>query len=306
MQNHLLNLNVVRDIDVRVGKLLDDLGRPDPPLDSSMLREQFRLDQRYYSSSDTGVLRRLAHRLKVGGKQLLARPTLLVDVVKKFGIRGLWMADSREILIDQELPPVKQRWVEVHEIVHSMLPWHGAVLLGDTNHTVSLSCHSEIEAEANYGCGRILFLQDRFIEELPSYQSLCFNDLRNRQKQFKNSLTSTLWRAVESLDVPAFGMVSDHPFRPRVSANLDDGPIRYFIRSRPFEAKYRTSANAIWRYLPNFCKDARGGLLGECRARLDDTNGDHQVFRLETFFNQHDALTLGIWDKAQKPMIATK
>jgi hypothetical protein len=53
------------------------------------VRELLKLDRAYYSSCDIGVLGETIRRLIVARKQLLARPSLLIDVVKKWDLKAL-------------------------------------------------------------------------------------------------------------------------------------------------------------------------------------------------------------------------
>ena len=158
MQNHFLNDRTARDIDSRVAKLLKDLGDPEPPLPLEIVRDLLELDRATYSSSDGGVLADTIHRLKIAGKQVILRPSLLLDVVKRLELKALWVPDRNRILIDSELPTVKQRWGEAHEIGHSIIPWHEAVLHGDKTRTLSLACQHQVEGEANYAAGRFALL----------------------------------------------------------------------------------------------------------------------------------------------------
>jgi Zn-dependent peptidase ImmA (M78 family) len=144
------------------------LADPQPPLRLELVRDILELDRAYYSSSDCGVLADTVHRLKLAGKQILLRPSILLDVVKKLELKALWVPDRKRILIDSELPKAKQRWGEAHEIGHSLLPWHEAVLHGDERRTLSLACQQQVEAEANFAAGRLLFLQEAFTERLLS------------------------------------------------------------------------------------------------------------------------------------------
>ena len=54
------------------------------------------------------------------------------------------------------------------------------------------------------------FLQDQFVEfsrsSLPT-----FSLVRGASKRFGNTITSSLWRMVEALEIPALGIVSQHP-----------------------------------------------------------------------------------------------
>jgi hypothetical protein len=115
--------------------------------------------------------------------------------------------DRKRILLDSELPTLKNRWAEGHEISHSIIPWHAAYMHGDPMHTLSLACEIEIEAEANFATGRLLFLRDRFREELLA-GCVSLERIKALSSEYGNTITSTLWRAVECCDGPAFGMVS--------------------------------------------------------------------------------------------------
>jgi hypothetical protein len=67
--------------------------------------DRLRLDKRYYSKTENGFFTETVHRLKVAGKQILKRPWLLLDAIKKCSLKALWLPDTRRILIDKDLPP---------------------------------------------------------------------------------------------------------------------------------------------------------------------------------------------------------
>jgi len=110
-----------RDIDQQVAKVLRGLGVPEPPIRLQDVRELLRLDLGYYSSGDTGLIRETISRLKVAGKQVIARPTILLDAIRKRDLKALYVPDRKRILLDSELPTLKKRWGEGHEISHSIL-----------------------------------------------------------------------------------------------------------------------------------------------------------------------------------------
>ncbi len=91
MKNAFLRKQTARDIDDQVQKILNDLGSPQPPLQLEDVRELLRLDRHYYSTAEDGVLREVAHRLRVAGKQVLARPALIGDAIKKWDLRALYL-----------------------------------------------------------------------------------------------------------------------------------------------------------------------------------------------------------------------
>lgn len=299
MQNTFLNERTASDIDRRVARVLRDLGRSDPPLELDVVRDLLSLDLAYYSSSDAGVLNETVHKLRIGARQIIMRPRLLWEVVQRLDLRALFLPDRKRILLDADLPGPKQRWGEAHEIGHSLIPWHQEVTLGDKERTLSVVCHQQIEAEANYAAGRLLFLRDAFAERVLS-EPVSFGRLKALSKEFRNTMTSTLWRTVESLPVPAFGMVGQHPRYADAALPM----VRYFLRSRSFEVRFATiTATAVFRVLGKFCFGRRGP-IGTSEVVMPDVNGDEHVFLVECFNNGHDVLTLAVYREARASLVA--
>lgn len=58
-------------------KVIRGLGNPEPPFNLNDARELLRLDKHFYSSSDTGAVKEFVSRLRIAGKQIVNRPTLL-------------------------------------------------------------------------------------------------------------------------------------------------------------------------------------------------------------------------------------
>jgi hypothetical protein len=286
----VLNLRAARDIDTAVAKVLRGLGDPEPPLRLELVRELLSLDRQYYSSSDTGALQEALHRLRVGAKQVILRPGLLLDIVRKRELSALWIPDRRRILIDSELPAPKHRWSEGHEIGHSLIPWHADVAHGDHRLTLSLACEMEIEAEANYAAGRLLFLRERFSEELFD-GPIDFTRIRALSKRFGNTMTSTLWRTVESLDIPAFGLVSQHLLASRVDPTKPW--VEHLVTAPAFRTMFSVFASDVYLKLRPLCRGAQGPIArGE--IIIQDVDGDDHVFGVECFYNGHSTLTLGL------------
>lgn len=165
MRSISLGHRTVADIDGQVAKVLRGLGQPEPPIDLRVVRELLKLDRGYYSTTDDSLLRETLSRLKVAGQQVLLRPTILRDAVRSLSLKALYLPDQKRILLDQDLPLIKHRWNEAHEIGHDLIPWHAGMMLGDTEQTLTPSCHEIVEAEANYAAGQLLFMADRFRAE---------------------------------------------------------------------------------------------------------------------------------------------
>lgn len=183
------------------------------------------------------------------------------------------------------------------------MPWHADVMMGDTEYSLTPDCQEQAEAEANYGAGRLLFLQGVFDEFIRSSKS-SFQLLHNVHKQFGNTLTTSFWRLVESLDTPALGVVGKHPHHDRQSIDPEQ-PFRYFIRSRKFMEHFSsiTEADTI-EMIRSYCSWKKQGPLGEKELMLADDNGKEHVFLFETFSNTHEVLTLITYIKLHNPAIA--
>jgi hypothetical protein len=259
MKNPTVEQSEANDISDSVQRLLRDLGNPEPPLSLATVRDRLKLDRGYYSSKNTTGLGELVHKLKVGTKQIVQRPMLLIDAIRTLSLRALYFPDSKRILIDEDLPKLKHRWAEGHEIGHSLIWWHKDFLLGDSDYELSPACHAIIEAEANYACGQLLFLQQKFIDDAMSL-GVDFKTISTLYSRYGNSLTSTLWRFVESHQgsKPLVGIVSGHPHHP--AADFDPlNPCRYFVQSPLFRASARPEIDCA-AYL-------RGGGRGWLRRR---------------------------------------
>jgi hypothetical protein len=301
MRNRFLQDRQRAEIDGQISKILRGLGNPEPPLDLAQVRTLLRLDVGYYSSTDDSALREFVSRIRVAGKLFIERPTRILDVVRKFDLKALFVPEGQRILLDSAQPEIKWRWNEAHEVIHSVLPHHQALMHGDDAYNLSPGCHVEVEHEANYGAGRLLFLQDRFSEFALSSNRPTFAVVKAAQREFGNTMTSSLWRLVEVLDIPALGIVGSHP-RYRAS---NSEPCKYFIRSRAFEAQFSTISEAdALRIVGDYASWSKRGPLGSAEAVVRDDNGDEHLFSFETFYNGHEALTLGVFTRHRQPTIS--
>jgi len=301
-----LNAKVAHDVDQLVEKVIKGLGNPEPPLDLRMVRELQRLDHGYYSSTDTGLLREAASKLRIAGKQVLARPTLILEAVKKFDLRALYLPDQRRILIDKDQPILKHRWNEAHEIGHSLIPWHEGAMLGDDDHTLIPSCHAELENEANFAAAKLLFMQERFVAEAKALPPTMKSMIALSNK-FGNTKTSTLFRCIESWgdEVPMVGLVTDHPSPLYRKDTFDfSAPCRYFIQSPKFASAFsQMPETTAFELIVGYCSAKKGGPLGSSEVLIRDDNGEDHVFEFETFSFVHNILTIGV-HKSKRPTIS--
>jgi hypothetical protein len=306
MKNLLLQPAIREKIDRRVDKILRDLGNPEPPLRLEEVRELLRLHVGFYQTDDDGIMQRAIHNLVMAGKQIWARPAILLDVVRKRGIKALVVPDRRRILIDETLHKAKHRWAEGHEIIHTVIEWHEPILHGDSELTMKQGCLDKVEAEANYGAGQLLFLRERFAEEASSSPP-SVELVKALAKAFKNTHASTLWRLVETAgrERPMLGVMHYHP-APRFASEKNDParPCRHFIRSDAFAAMFSaTSELAIFEMISRYIQPRKGGPVGDDMVVLTDDDGEPHEFSFETFNFGRECLTLATYVRKHPTLV---
>ena len=300
MKNIRVDTRTSKDIDERIDRIHRDVGYTDGQVSLPEVRELLNLDLKYYRANDPGLLDEVVHKLKVGTKQILKRPTLLVDAITKFDLSALFVPDRKRILIDASIPELKKRWCESHELAHSVIPWHGEYMLGDDRTTLSQDCHDHIEAEANYGAGRLLFPQASFLDTSRS-SALSIALVRGLAKHYGNTITSTLWRCIEQSSEVAFATIGEHPRHPQVGKPQ----IEYFVRSEQFEKRFlRVGEADIWAWMQTYCSYNKKGPLGSSEIVVSDDNGESQVFLFESFSNGYSVLTLAKKLRAHSSVIS--
>lgn len=290
----ILDPHARADIDKQVCKILEGLGNPEPPLVLAEVRDLLELDLEYYSSTDYGTIATIKSRLKVAGKQILKRPGLILDAIKKSSLAALYLPDRKRILLDESVPKLKHRWNESHEIGHSIIPWHQDIGHGDNDYTLHPDCHAELEFEANYAAGQLLFLASRFSEEGNSSQP-SIAEVRALAKAYGNTITSTLWRYVEEChpEKALVAMVSNHPNSPMKNYPYE-APCRHFVRSGKFRDEFPSYAPpGILTAVSQYCGFRQRGPLGSRDFCLTDARGDEWVFNFSSFSNTYYVLTLG-------------
>lgn len=297
-KNLILSPRTSKDIDDRVERVLRGLGNPEPPIDLDEVRELLKLDKKFYTANDPSLVAEVISRIRVASIQVYKRPALFLDVVKKFSLKALYVPDQKRIFLDKSQPEIKHRWSEAHEIGHSLIPWHDDVMHGDNDRTLAKDCHERIEAEANFAAGRILFLRDRFFEEAASMPPT-IETIKSLRDRFGNTLSTTLYRFVETVgnEIPIIGIISKHPhISRRDPEDTYQNMCRHFIQSPAFAKRFsKISEASIMQGISSYCGAQRGGPLGNKELILDDDNGQRHKFYFETFFNRHEALSLGIY-----------
>lgn len=100
-------------------------------------------------------------------------------------------------------------------------------------------------------------------------------------------------------------LVTGHP-HPRLRKTDCDAanPCRYCVESPPFRERFSLTEVELFKTIAGYCGAQRGGSLGRSEEMLFDRNGQPHVFYFETFFNRHEALTLGYWLRPHATFVA--
>lgn len=288
MKNVHVNARTAKDIDDRIDRIHRDIDYAGGKVALLDVRELLRLDLQYYRTDDPRLLDEVIHKLKVGAKQVLSRPTLLMDVVKKFDLSALFIPDRKRILMDDSVPDLKKRWCESHEVAHSVIPWHVDYMLGDNRTTLSQDCHHQIESEANHGAARLLFPHKAFSDAWRSSAPTLVN-VRSLAKHFGNTITSTLWRYIEQSEEASFAAIGEHPHHPREGKP----PVEYFVRSNLFEQQFSKVGIAdVETWIHTCCGYKRTGPIEASEIVIINNDDEPQIFLVEFFGNGYNLLTL--------------
>ena len=90
-------------------------------------------------------------------------------------------------------------------------------------------------------------------------------------------------------------LVTGQPHPSRRKPDFDaENRCRYCVESPPFREQFGgISERQLFEVIAGYSGAQQGGSLGQEEVVLQDRNGDGHVFIFETFFNRHEALTLG-------------
>ena len=268
---------------------LRDAGLTEPPLSVEILLQYVQLHRDYYDLADPGFLDRAKHKLRIDGHKL-------VDIIKKVRLQAVLLFDENRICIDQELPKIKHPWASCHETGHRLLPWHKPFFFGDTAQTLDPNYQADLEAEANYAAGRLLFLGNRFTEEAKDLVPT-IKVIKSLAKRYRASLTTTLRRYVEQGPDFAMAMLVSTPPWSKQPAGQEHR-WRHFIPSGRFSTLFpEIAAESLRTVLDEHVAYRRGGKVAEFRLELVDARGDRHELRAWSFNNQYYLLTLFVEER---------
>ena len=262
--------------------ILKEAGLNEPPVTIERVIEHLKLYREFYNLKNPSFLDRTKHKIKVCGKPI-------INVIKKINLVAVLFYDENRIVIDSELPKLRQDWPSFHESAHKMLKWHRPYFYGDTAQTLNPDFQEILEAEANYAASELMFCGSVFTKE--SYDTKKeWASIKELKKRYCRTMTTTLRRYVEHGPDHPMAMLVSTPYW-KVKPDQKER-CRHFVKSERFEKKFGniTSEN-ILNALDNNCSLRRGGPVADFTCSLDDNNGDAHEFHIEAFYNRYDLLT---------------
>lgn len=279
-----LDHRTAKEIDKRVKKLLKEVGAKSPPINLKDVVEFLMIHKYYYDLKDPSLLDEIKHKLHIGSKKAL-------DIIQKVSLKALFLPDQNQIAIDNNVPKSKEKWVTAHEITHKILPTHNQLLIGDTAETLDQEYHDMMEREANYGASGLIFLQEKFENEALEF-NFSIESVFQLSNRYKNSKTSTLRRFVETNKSNPIAALVSKPLWLNGTEDVKDR-CRHYIQSPIFKEMFLSlDYTILLAIVDHSCHRCRGGNCGTDTEILYDINGQKHEFLFESFFNQHDILTL--------------
>lgn len=275
------------EIDKVVKKTLKEAGMREPPFLIGDLLEHLKIDREFYDLENPSLMRRFLHKVKVKGK-------VLAKIKETIKLDAMWLPfKSRRdrIYIDQSLPKPKQKWASFHDATHGTLEWHRPFFLGDTAQTLDPDFQMALEAEAHYGASGLMFGGNVFtrdaLDTIPEWDSI---DLL--KKEYETSYVTTLRRYVQfSHNIPMALIVSTPWWKTK--PNDQEHRCRHYVKSGLYETQFAViTRDLLLEIIDENTTKRRGGPVGAFSLCLPDVNSDLHEFHAESFFNQHDMLTL--------------
>jgi hypothetical protein len=273
-----------QQIDKAVERVLAEAGIKTPPVRVEDLLDYLRVHRDFYNLQDPVLLQRFWHKVKVQKQKL-------IQVVNRIKLSAVWLPNEERILVDQSQPQPKQEWASFHDGLHRILDWHRPFFLGDTATTLDPDYQETLEEEANYGASAAMFCGRAFTADARDVAPN-WSGLQQMKQKYRKSWVTTLRRFVEhGHDLPMAMMVSTPPWLRK--PDNQENRYRHFVGSSRFDSQFPdVITEDIRDEIDRNTRYRRGGPVGEFSIAIRDANGNLNEFLGESFFNQHDILTL--------------
>lgn len=277
-----MNNQVRRDIDNKAWKTLREAGLREPPVTIERVLGHLKLHRDFYNLKEPGFLDKIKYKVKVRGKSI-------VDIIKKINLKAVLFYDQNRIIIDSDLPELRQDWPSFHETGHKILEWHKPYYYGDTAQTLNPDFQEILEAEANYAASALMFCGPVFTEESCDTKKE-WASIMELKKRYCRTITTTLRRYVEHGPDHAMVMLVGTPYWKATSGQTER--CRHFVKSEKFEKQFgNLKLENILGEVDKNSRVCQGGPVADFTCSLDDNNGDAHEFHVVAFYNRHDLLT---------------
>ncbi len=147
-----------KEIDTACHNTLREAGIFQPPVKVESVLEYLELYRDFYNLQNPDFLDKAKHKIQVNGRKL-------IQIVKKICLHAVLFPDEGRIIVDSNLPQLKQEWPSFHEMGHRILEWHRPYFYGDTAQTLDPDWQQQLEEEANYAASTLMFCGRLFTQE---------------------------------------------------------------------------------------------------------------------------------------------
>ena len=273
-----------REIERVTWNTLRDAGIVRPPVQIEVILQHLHLYRDFYSLKNPSFLDRTKHKIRVHG-------TKLVNILQKIKLMAVLFYDENRIVVDEELPEIRQDWPSFHEVSHKIFVWHKPYFYGDTAQTLDPDWHEILESEANYGASALMFCGPVFTKEAND-MTKDWSSVKVLHKRYNKTLTTTLRRFVEHGPECPMAMLVSTPYWC-VTPEDQKKRWRHFVRSKMFSGQFSTvTAEDVLKAVDGNSSICTGGPVADFTFSLNDDNDVLHEFRAESFYNRYYLLTL--------------
>jgi hypothetical protein len=199
--------------------------------------------------------------------------------------------DENRIVVDEELPEIRQEWPSFHEVSHKIFGWHKPYFYGDTAQTLDPDWHEMLENEANYGASSLMFCWPVFTKEARDMAKE-WSSVKFLHERYNKTMTTTLRRFVEHGPECPMAMLVSTPYWC-IKPEDQTKQWRHFVRSKMFSEQFNTvTAEDVLKAVDGNSSIRKGGPVADFTFSLNDDNGVLHEFHAESFYNRYYLLTL--------------
>lgn len=221
-------------------------------------------------------------------------------------VLGAVMFAEKVAFVDRSQDAVRQRFTELHEAAHLMLPWHETTFLLDDENRLSYATKEKLEAEANLGAAHLMF-QNGLLHRLTAADQPGLATALAGGSQFSASGHAALHYYAEHHPTAAMALLIAGRFR-RMDGSV---PIFRSVASPAFRRRFGDLGDMLPgdRLFLDGQHAVFGEILQEARTAvsppsqlvsLPDRGGRRRTFTAEAWFNGRCSFVLVTERKARR------